>query len=195
MRKVFMLLGSSLLSAATFAQQITGAVQDVQGKAINNATVSLLHSKDSSVAKLAVTKTDGKFSITGAQAGKYLLSTSHIGHKQAFTSAFEFDGTNNVEVPILKIEKLSSELKAVTVTSKRPIVEVKADKTILNVEGTINATGNDALELLRKSPGVTVDKDDNVSLAGKNGVQVYIDGKPSPLTGTDLSNFLKSLQS
>ena len=51
-----MLLGSSLLSAATFAQQITGAVQDVQGKAINNATVSLLHSKDSSVAKLAVTE-------------------------------------------------------------------------------------------------------------------------------------------
>lgn len=60
---------------------------------------------------------------------------------------------------------------------------------ILNVEGTINAVGNDALELLRKSPGVMVDKDDNLSLAGKNGVQVYIDGKPSPLAGADLANF------
>src|SRR5206468_2729461 len=87
------------------------------------------------------------------------------------------------------------ELKAVTVTTTKPMVEVKADKTILNVEGTINATGNDALELLRKSPGVTVDKDDNISLSGKNGVQVYIDGKPTPLTGTDLANYLKSLQS
>ncbi len=66
---------------------------------------------------------------------------------------------------------------------------------ILNVEGTINAVGNDALELLRKSPGVMVDKDDNISLAGKNGVQVYIDGKPSPLSGPDLANFLKSTQS
>ena len=75
------------------------------------------------------------------------------------------------------------------------MVEVKADRTILNVEGTINATGNDALELLRKSPGVTIDKDDNISLSGKNGVQVYIDGKPTPLTGTDLANYLKSLQS
>ncbi|MCY7291996.1 MAG: TonB-dependent receptor, partial [Ferruginibacter sp.] len=72
---------------------------------------------------------------------------------------------------------------------------VRADKTILNVEGTINAVGNDALELLRKSPGVMVDKDDNLSLSGKNGVQVYIDGKPSPLSGTDLSNYLKSIQS
>ena len=50
-------------------------------------------------------------------------------------------------------------------------------------------------ELLRKSPGVSVDKDDNISLSGKSGVQVYIDGKPSPLSGTDLSNYLKSLQS
>jgi hypothetical protein len=66
---------------------------------------------------------------------------------------------------------------------------------IVNVEGTINAVGNDALELLRKSPGVLIDKDDNLSLAGKNGVQVYIDGKPSPLSGADLAAYLKSLQS
>ena len=49
------------------------------------------------------------------------------------------------------------------------MIEVRADKMIVNVEGTMNSVGNDALELLRKSPGVTVDKDDNLSLAGKNG--------------------------
>jgi hypothetical protein len=75
------------------------------------------------------------------------------------------------------------------------MIEVKADKTILNVENTINSTGQDALELLRKAPGVTLDKDDLISLSGKNGVQIYIDGKPSPLTGTDLTAYLKSLQS
>ncbi len=83
----------------------------------------------------------------------------------------------------------------VTVTAKKPMVEVKADKTILNVEGTINATGSNALELLRKSPGVLLDKDDNISLAGKNGVQVYIDGRSTPLSGQDLANYLKTLQS
>jgi hypothetical protein len=75
------------------------------------------------------------------------------------------------------------------------MVEIKADKTILNVEGTINAIGTDALDLLRKSPGVLVDKDDNLSLSGKTGVQVYIDGRPTPLAGKDLADFLKSLQS
>jgi len=100
-----------------------------------------------------------------------------------------------MSTPSLQLNKLASELKGVTVTTKKPIVEVKADRTILNVEGTINSTGTDALELLRKSPGVTVDKDDNISLSGKNGVQVYIDGKPTPLSGSDLANYLKSLQS
>ena len=145
-----MLLGGLLFSAALFAQQINGSVQDAQGSSVNNATVSLLRSKDSSVVKLAVTKADGKFGFTGASAGQYLLSTSHIGHKPSYSHSFDFDGTKNVDVAVLKLEKLPAELKGITVTSKKPIVEVKADKTILNVEGTINATGNDALELLRK---------------------------------------------
>jgi iron complex outermembrane receptor protein len=86
-------------------------------------------------------------------------------------------------------------LKAVTVVSQKPVIEVRADKTILNVEGSVNAVGQDALELLRKSPGVLVDKDDNISLSGKNGVQVYIDGRPTPLSGKDLSDYLKTVQS
>ena len=75
------------------------------------------------------------------------------------------------------------------------MIEVKADKTILNIEGTINAVGSDALELLRKAPGVLLDKDDVISLAGKNGVRIYIDGKPSPLSGIDLAAYLRNIQS
>lgn len=195
MRKMFLLLGSVLLSVTLFGQQINGSIKDDQGNAVNNATVSLLVAKDSSVTKLAVTKSNGQFSFNEAKAGKYLVTTSHVGYKPVFSSIIDFDGISSISVPVLKLEKLSKEMVAVTVTSKKPIVEVKADRTILNVEGTINAAGNDALELLRKSPGVTVDKDDNISLSGKNGVQVFIDGKPSPLSGADLANYLKSMQS
>ena len=190
-----MLLGGILLSAMVFAQKINGSIKDGQGNGINNATVSLLEAKDSSVLKLALTKADGQFSFDAINAGKYLVTTSHVGYNPVYSKAFDFDGINTISVPILVAEKMSKEIAGVTVNSKKPIVEVKADRTILNVEGTINAAGNDALELLRKSPGVTVDKDDNISLSGKNGVQVYIDGKPSPLSGTDLANYLKSMQS
>ena len=58
------------------------------------------------------------------------------------------------------------------------MIEVKADRIILNIENNVTAVGQNALELLRKSPGVIVDKDENLKLNGKNGVQVYIDGRP-----------------
>lgn len=180
-----------LLSHATQAQQVTGTIKDEQGKGLDKVTISLLKAKDSSVAKLGVTANSGKFSISASQAGSYLISTSHVGYAVSYSKVFELNG--NIDLGDVIISKLAASIAGVTVTSKKPMVEVRADKTILNVEGTINATGNDALELLRKSPGVMVDKDDNLSLAGKNGVQVYIDGKPSPLAGADLANYLKSI--
>lgn len=194
MRKLIVLaLTFSLLAFSSQAQKISGSVKDDQGKGLDKTTVSLLRAADSSVIKLAVTADNGAYSFT-ADAGKYLVSVSHVGFTPAYSSVIEVSG-NNVTVPDLKLAKLSQELAGVVVTSQKPIVEVKADKTILNVEGTINAVGNDALELLRKAPGIMIDKDDNISLAGKNGVAVYIDGKPSPLSGSDLTNFLKSTQS
>ncbi len=194
MRKLIVLaLTFSLLAFSSQAQKISGSVKDDQGKGLDKTTVSLLRAADSSVIKLAVTADNGAYSFS-ADAGKYLVSVSHVGYTPAYSSVIEV-GANNVAIPDLKLAKLSQELAGVVVTSQKPIVEVKADKTILNVEGTINAVGNDALELLRKAPGVMIDKDDNISLAGKNGVAVYIDGKPSPLSGSDLSNFLKSTQS
>ena len=174
------------------AQHVTGVVKDENGKGLDKTTISLLRAKDSSVVKLAVTGSSGEFSIL-TDHGSYLLQVSHIGYANYYTSSF--DGANNQTIAPITMSKAASNLAGVTVTAQKPIIEVKADKMIMNVEGTINAIGNDALELLRKSPGVMVDKDDNLSLAGKNGVQVYIDGKPTPLSGTDLSNYLKTLQS
>jgi hypothetical protein len=183
-------LGLSFSSAQ--AQKVTGMVKDEQGKGLGQSTISLLRSKDSSVVKLGVTGNDGKFSLQSVP-GSYLLSISHVGYTTQYSKIFDLSG--DISLPEMQMAKAASSLQGVTVTAQKPMIEVKADKTILNVEGTINAVGYDALELLRRSPGVMIDKDDNVSLAGKNGVQVFIDGKPSPLSGTDLANYLKSLQS
>lgn len=194
MSKILSLFATFLLMAtATMAQQVSGIVKDVDGKAVANATVSLHNAKDTTVIKLGVTDKDGSYKFTAINKGAYMVSASYVGYAAKYSPAFEVSG--DVSVPSFVLEKAAAELKGVTVVARKPMIEVKADKTILNVESSINAVGNDALELLRKSPGVVVDKDDNISLSGKNGVQVYIDGKPSPLSGTDLSNFLKSMQS
>lgn len=184
--------GLSVFSAK--AQKVTGSVQDEQNKAIASTTVSLLKATDSTLAKLSTTDNSGNYSFDGVAAGKYFVSVTNVGYQPYMSSAFEVNGAP-VAVPVIKLLKAEATMEGVTVTARKPMVEVKADKTILNVEGTINATGNDALELLRKAPGVMVDKDDNLTMAGKNGVQVFIDGKPSPLSGTDLANYLKTLQS
>jgi len=155
----------------------------------------LLKAKDSSVLKYAITNATGDFEFKNIKDGQYLISSSYVGYVTAYSKTFQLSGSGDVHVPAISMTKTSGNLKDVTVSVRKPIVEVKADKTILNVENSINAVGSDALELLRKSPGVLVDKDDNVSLAGKNGVKIYVDGKPSPLTGTDLSYYLKSLPS
>lgn len=194
MRKLLTLLTAVvLLSPAAFAQKISGSVKDQQGKGLEKTTVSLLRAKDSSVVKLTVSDNQGSYSFQ-ADAGKYLVNVSYVGYIPAYSKVFDLSSAD-VSLETITLLKSEGALAGVTVTSKKPIVEVKADKTVLNVEGTINSVGQDALELLRKSPGVMVDKDDNITLAGKNGVQVFIDGKPSPLSGSDLSNYLKTLQS
>ena len=193
MRLLFLLLLATTTSVVQ-AQQISGAAKDASGVPLSGATISLLKASDSSVVKLAVSKENGAFTFTGIREGNYRVSASFVGYKPSVSTAFSLSSAD-VTVPEFKLNKLASGLNNVTVVARKPIVEVKADKTILNVEGTINAVGSNALELLRKAPGVLLDKDENISLAGKNGVQVYIDGRSTPLSGQDLANYLKSLQS
>ena len=176
------------------AQKVTGIVQDETGKPINSTTVFLMKAQDSVVVKFSATKNSGDYQFERLENGNYMVKVSHVGYKNIFSASFSVNG-NDVAVPAIQLIKANTSLDAVVVTAKKPMVEIKADKTILNVEGTINAIGTDALELLRKSPGVLVDKDDNLSLSGKTGVQVYIDGRPTPLAGKDLADFLKSMQS
>ncbi|RYY43582.1 MAG: TonB-dependent receptor, partial [Chitinophagaceae bacterium] len=176
------------------AQKLSGIIKDEGGKPLPGATVALVKASDSAVVKFAVTKADGLYSFAGIPAGSYRVKTSFTGYSNSFSDLVDVQAAD-VSVADITLKKLAGDLNAVVVTAKKPIVEIKADKTILNVEGTINSVGSDALELLRKAPGVMVDKDDNLSLSGKNGVRIYIDGKPSPLSGTDLADFLKSMQS
>jgi len=191
MRKFLLSILASLLIVFANAQ-VKGKVTDAEGKPIAGVTLSLV--KDSAVVKLAVSKTDGSFDFTGIKDGNYKVTASHVGFGAAATAVFTLKG-EAITLPVLALSKAAGDLQGVTVTSRKPMIEMKADKTVLNVEGTINAMGSDALELLRKAPGVNVDKDENLSISGKNGVQVYIDGRPSPLTGTDLATYLKSVQS
>src|SRR5688500_5943047 len=159
MKKLILIALHLLFCAAiTKAQQVTGSVKDDQGKALSGATVALKKVKDSGLVKLAATNAGGQYSFTSINAGNYFVAVSYTGHTAKTSAAFDVSGTGDVTAPDVSLTKASGQLKEVVVAARKPMVEVKADKTILNVEGTVNSVGQDALELLRKSPGVIVDK-------------------------------------
>ncbi len=181
----------------TFAQTNKPAVSGVltaNGKAIEAATVSLLKAKDSSLVKIAVTDKDGLFSFEKAAEGNYLISIDAINFQKYYSSVFSINEqkqTYTLNDVHLKNKDASS--TGVVVVSKRPLIEQKIDKTVVNVDASPTNGGLTALEVLEKSPGVTVDNNDNISLKGKQGVVILIDGKPTYLSGQDLANLLKNM--
>jgi iron complex outermembrane recepter protein len=174
------------------AQKISSKVILSDGNPAEFAAVLLLNAKDSSLAKGAVTDAMGAFEIVGPSAGNYLLSVSYVGYSKFVGQVFEYTGGDYAAETIL-LKQSNSELAAVNIVARKPLIEVKADRTILNVEANIANAGSNALELLRKAPGVMVDNNENLQLRGKSGVVVYMDGKRSYLEPQELANLLKSM--
>jgi iron complex outermembrane recepter protein len=183
------------LSMQTIAQnKISGTVNDVNKKNLNAVTVSLLNAKDSSLVKADVTDKEGKFEIITSKTGDFILSFTAIGFEMNYSKMYTIS-TSPVTTETITLKNSSANLQGVVIVAKKPLIEVKADRTVFNVEQSINATGSDAMELLRKSPGVQVDNNDNISMKGKTGVRVYVDGKMMQLDTKDLSAYLKSINS
>lgn len=202
MRKLLTLLTVALtaLSFVSFAQtkngRVNGTVIDGNTKTIESATITLLNAKDSTMAKMSVADKTGKFSFDGIAPGIYLVSISAIGHEKGFSEIFEISaGHSNITLKTIELIPVAKTVGGVMVTSKKPLIEQKAGKTLINVDASPTNSGLTALELLEKSPGVSVDNDGNISLKGKQGVLILIDGKPTYMSGADLAALLKNMQS
>ena len=202
MKKFFNLLVVSTIAMCSQAQttsagKVTGSIKDGgQQKVIDAASVSLLKAKDSSLVKIAVTDKEGNFSIENVKEGSYLVLATSIGHSKTYSQVFTISADqSNANVGTLQLVPADKNLKEVTVVSKKPFIERKADRTVLNVEASISNTGSTALEVLEKAPGVTVDKDGNISLKGKQGVMILVDGKQTYLSGPELTNMLRNMSS
>jgi len=176
--------------------RITGTVVDGNTKTIESATIALQRSKDSTVAKMSVADKTGRFEFDNIPAGVYFVSVAAVGHNKGFSDVFEINESNqNIVLKTIELTPQPKSIAGVTVTSKKPFIEQKAGKTVLNVDASPTNAGLNVLELLEKSPGVTLDNDGNISLKGKQGVLILIDGKPTYLAGADLAAYLKTLQS
>jgi iron complex outermembrane recepter protein len=202
MKKFFNLLVATTIVMCSQAQtnqagKVTGSIKDGgQQKIIDAASVSLLKAKDSSLVKVAITDSAGNFVVENVKDGTYLVLATSIGHSKTYSTVFSISPEQlNVNLGVLQLIPQDKSLAGVNVVAKKPFIERKIDRTIVNVDAAISNAGTTALEVLEKSPGVTVDKDGNISLKGKAGVTIMLDGKPAYLSGQELTNLLRTMPS
>ena len=183
-----LLASASLLSFAqntpvSYNGKISGSLFDEKKQVLPFANVLLLKAKDSTLTKGAVSDLDGKFNFDQIAIGnrtQYIVSVSMVGYKKYYSPKIALSEENlDVKLSTIQLDLDTKNLKEVTLIAKNPFIEQSADKLIINVEGSIVATGSTVLEVLQKSPGVTVDNNDNISVKGKQGVLVIMDGKPT----------------
>lgn len=203
MNRIFLLLTALLIQIISAAQTIEAkgkislAVLTDSQKPVENATIELLRSNDSVLVKTAVSDGNGKADLEDIKPGAYLVKGSAVGHHAGFSSVITISAEQLiVTLPALTLKpKKSTELQAVVVNSRKPFIQKLADRIVVNVENSIVSAGSTALDVMERSPGITVDNNDVISLRGRSGVIIMIDGKPSPMTGADLSNYLRNLPS
>ncbi|MFT5246665.1 MAG: iron complex outermembrane receptor protein [Litorivivens sp.] len=186
-----------LLSLGASAQMgtISGELKDSESASMPFANVALYQAADSTLLKVEVSQENGKFTLVDIAAGNYFVVASFMGMEDVRKDGINLTAGADLDLGTLRLGLSAVALDAATVSVKRPLVEVKPDRTVFNVEGTVNNTGDDAFNLMRKAPGVTVDNNENINVLGRAGVMVYVDGKRLPLSGQDLASYLKNLPS
>ncbi|WP_158800442.1 outer membrane beta-barrel family protein [Pedobacter sp. L105] len=175
--------------------KLTGKVLDEKRNNLSYASVSLLKAKDSTVIKGSITEDNGVYLFSNLLDGEYLVAINMVGYAKVFKGPYAINTAHQVyTIANVELAPTSKQLNGVNIVSKKPLVERQVDKTVLNIENSVLAAGNTALEILQKAPGVAVDKDGNISLRGKQGVTVMIDGKPTYLSSEQLANLLRSTE-
>ncbi len=180
-------------SSSAKAQQavITGIVKDSAAIPIPAATVSLLNSKDSSWVGSVLTNDSGAFIINNVAPGNYLVSVTALSYAPAMQTVTV--AINNNPPFIFILQRESSAIGEVTVTGRKPFIEMSTGKITVNVDGSPSAIGLNVLDLLRRMPGLIVDQAGNISMQGKQGVLVLIDDRPTYLSPEQLADYLKTI--
>ena len=189
-----------ILPALSFAQpapkKIAGAIHDAGNLPIPSITVQLLKAADSTHIKGAATDEQGRFEFKKLNNGVYMLTVTGVGYKKYTSIPLTIDDQHtSIRLPAIVLQRsnaAATTLAAVAVTAKKALVEEQIDRTVVNVDAMIGNAGSNALDVLARSPGVTVNTDGSINLNG-SGTTVLIDGRPTYLSASDLAAYLRSV--
>lgn len=196
---LLMLLGSAQFLAAAGTSNpdpdpnpavkptIKGKVVDLDSQTpMEYANISIYKSTDSTLVSGGITNEKGEFSIDKLTVGNYYVEANFIGFNKTRIKNIAITADKKlIDLGTIKLEAAHQELGDVQVVAERQRMEYKVDKKVINVAQDINAAGGTAVDVLENTPSVQVDIEGNVSLRGSSSFTVFIDGRPSALTGSD----------
>src|SRR5690242_15543691 len=136
---VLVLIASTIISNAQMRNgRVTGIVTDGNQKTVESATISLIRQKDSSVVKFSVADKNGNFVFDDIAAGNYLVTVTAVGHQKGFSHAFELSSSHpSIQLPSIELVPQSKLLGNVVITAKKPFIEQKIDRMVINVESSV----------------------------------------------------------
>ncbi len=195
MRNLHLLCVISLVSTFHLNAQsvIQGRVNNEKNEPVEYATVLLRQQQDSSLIMGTITTVSGSYDFKGVKPGKYVVTSQFVGYITESISLEVLEHNDLLTLPVLELKEDTKLLNEVVVQGQRPLLEQEGEKLILNVQNTIIASGGSAIELLGRAPGVSIDQNDQITLNGKAGVTVMIDGKLTYLPATELAAMLRSM--
>lgn len=177
------------------AGEIRGIVRDgASGQALAGASIAVRSARDSSLVTGAVTRADGSFRVEGLRPGAYYLRVSRLGYTTSTVPQVAVTpSAQTADVGIVRLSAGAVALQGITATTERSEVITAPDRQVVSTRNMPAVTGGNATDVLRNVPGVDVDGDGKVSLRGNQNVAIQINGRPAPLTGDALTNFIKQL--
>ncbi len=170
---------------------ISGSIQESERVPIAFANVLLFKASDTTLVKGTLAQEDGLYKLENVSSGKYLVQGSMIGYKSTYSKPFDLNFDYKVETIVLSGFEALDE---VTVVATKQLFEQKVDRMVINVESSIVSSGGSVLEILERSPGVLVNRQSNgISLAGKDGVEIMINGKTSYVPASSIVQMLEGM--
>ncbi len=196
MPKIIFFILISLIYKQVLAQgpgqkSIRITLKNEQKNGVSGATVDLL-TPDSVFLKSATTNTSGSYLFTDLKSGKYLVRAKLSGYEDAFAPLIDLEKENLFSAMII-LKAKTVLLNEVTVLAKKQLIQFLPDKIVINLDASISNAGATVMELLEKSPGITVGKDGSIMMKGKPSVMVLINDKPTQLSGADLQAYLSGM--
>lgn len=191
MRNTLLFISFFLSSLYSYGQTYTGIVKNAENEPLSFVNVIATDVVDNKVIAGILTDKTGHFTLVIPTSQPFILTLSFIGYH---TWEQKISKATTQDLSILILQKKSSELQEIVIQTEQPLITKKSDRLIFNVEKSIVSTGRNAVEVLQKTPGVRIERD-NIALVGKNSVRILINNKLFPLEAGELTNYLRSLRS